>query len=454
MGISPTFLVHFDVAHNALMADGILEEDFAKNSKLVVRLVYFLYGREYACSMSRDDRIEAIKKCVDLKSGSRDRLRRLAFSEASDTILFNEGAFEDYFSTASVARMFFAPEDLVGGFPMEAILRYQRSQCCFLVSACVWFTLKLQRDMPNAVDATQPIDVANVARHKLITNNEKLKERVVQNKGGKAFALAMTLTGCGNQDFVSLSFMYPVSVRFTPHVDHLGAMAIIWCEELGPGLVTNFHVPSPFSDASKRTDLPGMGYWKFDADNINCQGDFVELERDAACDDEHDRLYEIWKVQHQRATEAVKQRRATLDTAVSTLFAAADGAGDNESSAADDQDQPAVSAPVSLQTGIVTRPTEAAAHAMVMLGGYTKEIDGEKKSYMMLLNWWKSMPLILVSSQYLQACRATVCFLTEPLTEITTLARKEGSVGECLCPDEGADDFSFMDCFDDDGGDE
>jgi hypothetical protein len=34
----------------------------------------------------------------------------------------------------------------------------------------------------------------------------------------------------------------------------------------------------------------------------------------------------------------------------------------------------------------------------------------------MMLNWWKNMPLVLVSPEYLQACGAKVYFLKDSLT--------------------------------------
>ncbi len=80
-------------------------------------------------------------------------------------------------------------------------------------------------------------------------------------------------------------------------------------------------------------------------------------------------------------------------------------------------------------------------HAMVMLGGW---YDEESDPLIMMLNSWKSMPLVLVSPAYLIACRAEICFLKAKLTQDTQVARKEGLFGMCGFPDNGADSgFEF-----------
>ena len=61
------------------------------------------------------------------------------------------------------------------------------------------------------------------------------------------------------------------------------------------------------------------------------------------------------------------------------------------------------------------------------------------KAYFMLLNWWKGMPLVLVSAGYLQACQCDVLFLVDGLTDETVFARKEGLLGESCCDDMGED---------------
>ena len=84
-------------------------------------------------------------------------------------------------------------------------------------------------------------------------------------------------------------------------------------------------------------------------------------------------------------------------------------------------------------------------HSMVMLGGYEeKNAKGEIKHYFMLLNWWKGMPLVLVSARYLQACGCQVLFLLDGLTQDTDFARKEGLCAESCYPDNGEDGAAVL----------
>jgi hypothetical protein len=102
--LSPGSLINFQYAHNAIVGDRILQEDFAE-SRLAIRCIYFLYGKTYASDKTRDERIEAVKQCVDI--ANRDRLRRVAFGDASDKVFFGNDAFQAYFNVASVCRIFF-----------------------------------------------------------------------------------------------------------------------------------------------------------------------------------------------------------------------------------------------------------------------------------------------------------------------------------------------------------
>ena len=97
--ISPTFLIEFHVADGALKEDRILYEDFVRNhvnKRLTIQCIHFLYGEEHKATNECQDRIDAIKNCVDVDTGCLDRLRRIAFSEASDRILYQEDSFDRY----------------------------------------------------------------------------------------------------------------------------------------------------------------------------------------------------------------------------------------------------------------------------------------------------------------------------------------------------------------------
>ena len=53
-------------------------------------------------------------------------------------------------------------------FPMEPFARVQLSSCCYIISACTWYSLMLQRHMPDAKQAEDHIDVTQCARHMVV----------------------------------------------------------------------------------------------------------------------------------------------------------------------------------------------------------------------------------------------------------------------------------------------
>ena len=184
--------------------DQIFDEDFAKipiYGVVVQRCIVFLYAREFFSTLSRDERVAQIKKCVDIDSRSLQRLRRIVFSDASDQIQYSDKAFENFFRMAETARLFFLQDGVVGGFPMEPVMRLQASSNnCYIVSVCMWLNLMLQRKFPESEDEEKPIDVAHCARHWIIRDDKSLVSCVVDNAGGCAEGLALSLTGVRDPD--------------------------------------------------------------------------------------------------------------------------------------------------------------------------------------------------------------------------------------------------------------
>jgi hypothetical protein len=141
----------------------------------------------------------------------------------------------------------------------------------------------------------------------------------------------------------------------------------------------------------------------------------------------HDLPLQLWLVHRERASDQVKQRKKKLDRAFrKELFPVTPGTGAGGSPSP----TPCSSSSSTPDDGV------ALDHAMVMLGGW---YDEKGDPYIMLLNSWKSMPLVLVSPDYLVACGARISFLKAKLTKDTHLARKEGLFGMCGFPDHGAD---------------
>jgi hypothetical protein len=218
-------------------------------------------------------------------------------------------------------------------------------------------------------------------------------------------------------------------VDFAPSqytVGDLATFATISFNRLGPGLVANFCIADPFFYASQsQQSVPG--YWMFDGFDIDAEGEFVQLEVDDKSDSEHAELLGIWNKQEGRFHDQKASRQAELDESLGApnrLFTCS---------------TPLSSEPPA-PDGVDNRAMTETLHSMVMLGWCGKlDKEGTTKTHIMMLNWWKNMPLVLVSPEYLQACSARVYFLKDPLTETPKFATKDCLVGECTFPDNGED---------------
>jgi hypothetical protein len=318
----------------------------------------------------------------------------------------------------------------VGGFPGEATFRFQcnGSNICYLASAGTFCTLKIESDVSNA--NTDPIDVAQVARHYLLRDDEALEKRVLRTGGGHPFELVNAITDLEVSKRVNWNSMDFSGVLLNPKP--LLTEVIQRCNKHGPGLVLYFFITEHFRKAASANNT-GMGYWRFDGASVDCPGEFVSMNADNMCGIEKQRLKKLWIAQQERASEQAKKRKEKLDDAYpKELSLGTPGAGAGGS--------PSPRTPHSSSS---STPDNGGTleHAMVMLGGWH---DNEGDPYIMLLNSWKSMPLVLVSPAYLVACRAEICFLKAKLTKDTQVARKEGLIGMCGFPDHGADSrFEF-----------
>jgi hypothetical protein len=445
VNVSPGSLkATFDEVQEKIFADGILDENFVTKSGQV-SCIYYLYGLKYAWGKNRDERIEAIRKCVQSEK-FRERLRRIAISDANYTRLTTDDSFDAYFRVASSARMFFSNPNANGGFPKEAILRIQKSANCYLPAACVWYTLQCQVDLVDDVSAAKPLDIAYVARHYIIKDDAALEKRVIENRGGSAVDLAARITGRAS-DFQywhifefgvknrrrPLEFLRDQIKRDTAYIrDYARTLKSI-------GIVGGFRVAENFRAANAEPWPHRYGYWRFDGDSVDTEGVFVHFEPDGLCNDEYARLGDLWKQQTEDATKRKEERRVKMEAAVpSRLF--------HENSVESNGPQPSVGG-------------DSGIHSMVLLGTYKEDRKAqfsegtEEHILFMLLNWWSHMPLVLVSPGYLTACDATVYYLKDPLTESKDLKRKEGFVCECSFEDGGEDvhgpHFTFQS-----GGDE
>jgi hypothetical protein len=215
LAISPGSLkISFELAEARIKTDGILENvAWPKNEKeriTLYRTLVFLYAMEFFWKLPVEDRMKQIQQCLHPKNVA--RLRRFAFSDASNKLATGTGGFEYYSNQCLTQRVFFDQERSFGGFPGCPFFRLQFSRNCYMVAACTWFSLKRQSDVEKD---TPPLDIAHVARNLIIQNDEELIRRVVQDDGGNALDLAMKLTGTAFEDWSIRQFKFLVDTPET-----------------------------------------------------------------------------------------------------------------------------------------------------------------------------------------------------------------------------------------------
>ena len=431
-----------ETVEKRIAEDGILDDACVKKQIPAVQsCIVFLYAWEFFWKLRPEDRVARIKECLDRQSNSFDRLCRIVFSDASDHIQHDNAAFQRFFNMAETTRRFFEQDGAIGGFPLEPFVRLQASSNCYMVSACTWYTLMLQRQFPNAEHANHPIDVAQCARRKILSDDDALIRRVVKNQGGCAGSLALDLTQTRDASawdeirFDILTFCVPEKSRALLHS----------LKEYGFGLVAGFFVHGPFRKAAT-TSLPDqlsmpeqfLGYWKFDGVYPDCEGQFVIVDPDDTYADQKQRWQDKWSsyVQH-LSDRSARRQRGILGP--SSLF--------NDSSSTESIDQQSIGNNASVTGDPMPGAAEEAlpSHSMVLLGGLEEKLtSGEIKIYFMLLNWWKDMPLVVVSADYLQACQCRVKFLVTDLAQDSIFSRKQGLYGESCYPDIGEDGTELM----------
>ena len=153
LGISNgTISMTLETVEKRIAEDGILDDACVKKQIPAVQsCIVFLYAWEFFWKLRPEDRVARIKECLDRQSNSFDRLCRIVFSDASDHIQHDNAAFERFFNMAETTRRFFKQGGATGGFPLEPFARLHASSSnCYMVSACTWYTLMLQRQFPKA----------------------------------------------------------------------------------------------------------------------------------------------------------------------------------------------------------------------------------------------------------------------------------------------------------------
>ena len=394
LGLSPTHMDPMSKALAKMEQDEWWNMDVPQND-IAFRLIVFLYGRGYYDEYSKQARVDMIKKLLEKANGNHRRLRAIAFSNPPSVLRAgtddDENRFDTYFQMAYTSRLFFSKPRTHGGFPKEVYHRMQASRNCYLVAACMWLTIKLQRDNPE-LDDIFPLDDAHIGRRHVIETREKLEDRVILDKGADVVTLCQQIIG---KDYawkqVNCDFTNWRNKSLGQNSRKRMLNAQIKSNEVG--LVTKFRTCENFIEESENNLEPNnFGFWKFDGNSIDCEGEFIRMDPDDNLESERERLSEIYSENIQR----MKSLRAEYNGKMNELLnlSARDLDGGSQDAGNSVPQEPTISS--------------SGTHAMVLLGMHT---DSNGKEFYMLLNWCKSKPLILVSFEYMIACQCSVFFL-------------------------------------------
>lgn len=424
LGLTPTKMSPIELVIEKMRQDGADHLAAGEHDCIIYRLIVFLYEKGYYDDLSREDRIARVKPCISKTGGNRKRLRDLAFPHYSHRMPFSDAGFEIYFQMASTARMIFERENATGGFPVAPYYRVQDSANCYTVATCMFLTIKLQRDYPKLQQ--QPVDVGYIGGRHVIETREKLEKRVLHHKGGDAVTLCRDVIGEDCWERVNCNFSNP---NRWPEMQKTQQNLAEYLEKYGVGLVSEFCTHDEFKVCSKKPETR-YGYWKFEGNSIDCEGQFVPIEADSKIESERQRLRGIWQDQLQDAKDAKKRNNVK---AADVLKASPRNDQNHSTDRAEEATE-------SKESNDHVQPS-GGTHAMVMLGT-CKDDDG--KTFYVVWNWWVNMTLIMMSFEYLIACQCRVFFWDTKLNVeyFPVIERNRALACDCGFPDH-AENTSF-----------
>jgi hypothetical protein len=421
LGLTPTKMREMQDVVDEMKKDHDWTQEIQSNNDNVFRLIVFLYGKGYYSKFSPTERVARIKACIE--KGNRKRLREIALSSSSDKLLKGDDAFKVYFTFANSVRLFFANDNATGGFPKGIFYRVQASSNCYIVAACMWISLCMQKCNPES--ELPPLDVGYIGRNYVINTTEGLETRVIGNRGGNAMGLARKIIGDDPEiGKVCLNFSRLLDRDKTRHRWNLDS----YMEDGYIGLVSQFVICENFSMPCEKDALEESGYWKFDGNSIDCEGVFVPLTGDdTQVQMEHTNLRQKWRDQQVKIEQSKTRFHAATKLAI-----------DQSTHGTAERDGMAISSPVSKVDDQTPHTTK---HAMVMIGSCLEKVNDSEKRLYLLLNWWKKMPLVLVSFEYLVSCQCSVFFCSShlPAAALKNAIRNETLACECSFPDHGED---------------
>mmetsp|Transcript_11799 Transcript_11799/g.21252 ORF Transcript_11799/g.21252 Transcript_11799/m.21252 type:complete len:265 (+) Transcript_11799:3-797(+) len=218
----------------------------------------------------------------------------------------------------------------------------------------------------------------------------------------------------------------------------------IQCSDGGPGLIYRFRCSEMFKQHF-HTPLKSPGYWKFDGDNIDTEGEFVKIQMT----DELETYMKELQQKLARQQEEVKEEKRMVHERLKSYFGPDVSSGANILKAPSEKDK---------NPDELTNPNMI-FHAMVLVGGLTehvkvKDCSGKvklkPKEHFLLVNSWRNMPLVLVSSDYLAACGAEILFRQDaPLHVSRNITTNPALVVDCASPlPKDREDEELADLFD------
>jgi hypothetical protein len=449
LGLDSTIMLPMDDVLEQMEKDGEIDGTWAfklqnQNSlpfrlivqnSLAFRLIMFLYGTGFLKDLSSELRLEKIKAFIT-GPGNQKRLKLVAFSAESDSILQHGDGFGAYFLFArSCLLLFESDPNSIGGFPVIPYYRIQASKNCYIVAAAMFLTLILQKQeqeregkCPEHANKVVPIDVGWLG-HRFVTGTlDGLQNRVIEDKGKHSIDLIIDIIGkryARHFRTVDLNYVGQMHTDSTRDKKNLDSYIRRFSEI---GIINQWRVYPNFY-RSETDALDGFGYWKFDGASSDCVGKFVKF--DVTREDEFGselagKICSEWKDQ----VDKIKAKREASTERMKEILKLSPR----------EDDPPCINASVS--TNRITSSTNSdpevhGLHAMVLLGSFN-EPETQQTLYV-LWNWWEKMPLIAVSFEYMIACQCQVTFLNAviPGDLLQNLdAKRCDSLGcECSYPD-------------------
>lgn len=415
LGISPTKLIPIKKAIHQIDTDNTWESGLADRKSISFRLIIYLYGTGFFQDFEPCERVKRINTLIGTMKNNRKRLILVAFTAESDSLLQHKVGFTAYFAFAWSCEQLFKQVGAYGGFPAICYYRIQASANCYIVAIAMFLTLTIQK---QGATNFSPIDVGWLAR-RFVTNTLKgLEDRVIRNKGKNSIEVCTAILGEVAEQFDRLNLNYIKQNKSNRKQDERKLNGIT---KHHVALVNHFRVFSTFKTKTveqKRYAIDKDGYWMFDGNSCDCEGVFIELQIPTRKHDKRD-----YKKQHAKLEKELKSTWNTQMEAVDKKKGKYKEKADSicEASRIDDSDLESITFEPYSESEIAVPDSTSTSqsiefHAMVLLGRINHP-NRKRKTMYVLLNWWESMPLVVVSFEYMIACGCHMYYLNAEIPE-------------------------------------